>query len=258
MNFSVSGNNNGGQATTFSEQTPLKDLINQLTFIVYQQSGEEYVRRTQFSTDTAFGNADLNLPLGTYTLVAVGSKSHFGINQYFRDATTEDEYLPLSSGNMQYLQATKFMGEKIYKTGDTFFAKKQISINNSTDVNLVLDRIVGKLEVTVEDKDDYYVIITNEATGYLFDAETSYNGIQLDYWNRVNNGKKTYCGYFLRTDKPLQIELYSGGKTKELSVPIYKNRVTVLRGKFSGPTKLPEFNVTINDKWSTDTAKVSF
>jgi len=258
VKFMVKGANDDLGALGTEANVPLKNLIKQLTIVVYQSfTGQEYTRVTQLATDPNFGELSLDLPLNTYNFVAIGSRSLFGINQFYQGATNT-VILPFNDGNMQYWQPNQSPSEKLYKTDDTFVATIMNTINANQTINLNMDRIVGKLEVIVEDVANYEVDVNNEATGYLFAAKTSFGSIENDFGYIVNNTKGPISIYILRTDKPLEIEVSGGGKRRSLSVPVYKNKRTVVKGKLLEPVGKVGFSFVINDKWLADTTLVTF
>lgn len=258
VKFMVKGANDDLGALGAEANVPLKNLISQLTIVVYQSfTGQEYTRVTQLATDPNFGELSLDLPLNTYNFVAIGSRSLFGINQFYQGATNT-VILPFKDGNMQYWQPNQSPSEKLYKTDDTFVATIMNTINANQTINLNMDRVVGKLEVIVEDVANYEVDVNNEAIGYLFAAKTSFGSIENDFGYIVNNTKGPISIYILRTDKPLEIEVSGGGKRRSLSVPVYKNKRTVVKGKLLEPIGKVGFSFVINDKWLADTTLVTF
>ena len=238
------------------EVIPLKDLVNQLSVIAFDQNGNEIGRMTRTSNDPQFGTFVMDLPAGELTVVAVGSKTPFEFNEFYKKSGATSVMLPFSSANFQYLQGDALPGQRAYKTDDTFFSRRKINVTKPSDIPMVLTRIIGKLLVTVEDFDDYYVTVKNDAAGFMLEDERSAFGIQIDHSTRIYNGKKSFCGYILRTDRPLELEIRAGGKTRELTVPIYKNQVTVVTGRFV--PKIPDFRLYIDNRWSTDTTRVQF
>ncbi len=242
-----------------SQILPLKNLITQLTFVIFEgQTGAEVARQTQFSTDPNFGQLSFGLPVAQYQVVAIGSKSEFGINKFFRDNDTP-VILPLQEANMQYWQPSFTMGDKQYKTDDTFFARQLITVQDPQQISMELQRIVGKLEVIVDDLENFTVDVDNEATGYMFSSESSFGNIDNDQY-RISNADGPISIYILRTDKPLTIEISYGNavsQKRRMNVPIYKNKRTIVRGKMINPV-VNSFSVTINDKWLPDPELVNF
>jgi len=254
----ITVSNKDANNTTAEPALPLNAVISQLTFIAYSEDGNEFMRRTQFSTSADFGKITLNLPKRFFTIIAVGSKSLFGINQCFQTNTTNPILLPFKSANMQYWQDNEFMSHKVYKTGDTFLGTIALPITNNQSFQLPLKRIVGKLEVTVEDVNQFKVDVNNEATGYYFQSRTSFGSTDDDMGFEIDNSKGPISLYILRTDKPLNIEIIGGGVRKALQVPVFKNQRTVVSGKLLESTGALGLNVSIDQAWSSDTTLVKF
>lgn len=155
---------------------------------------------------------------------------------------------------MEYWQGGDAMGLKTIKTNDTFFAKAEIEVTEAAHAKLDLQRIVGKLDVIVEDVEDYTVNIRNEATGYMFSTEKSFGKVEDEFYY-LDSKKGPISVYVLRTNVPLYIVIAYGraqSQQRELEVPIQKNKRTVVRGKMRNAVA-NSFSVTINDKWLPDT-----
>jgi len=259
LDFSVDRAASATEGQASNQTLPLKNLITQLTFVIYEgQTAAEVARLTQFSTDPQFGQRSFELPAAEYQVVAIGSKSEFGINKFFRDNDTPVK-LPLQEANMEYWQPGFSMGDKRYKTDDTFFAKQLIVVKDPQQITMELQRIVGKLEVIVDDLENFTVDVDNEATGYMFNSESSFGTIDNDQY-RISNANGPISIYILRTDKPLAIEISYGSavsQKKSLNVPIYKNKRTIVRGKMINPI-VNSFSVTVNDKWLPEPELVNF
>lgn len=238
--------------------TPLENLVNQLTYIIFNaETGNEYYRVTQTSDFPGMGEIYFDLPLGEYIFIAVASRSLFGINKYYRDNEVPI-LLPLAEANMQYWQPNHTMADKHYKTDDTFYARSRVIIDGNQAVNLTMQRVVGKLEVIVEDVPYYSVDVNSEAIGFTLDNQKTFGGIDNNAGYEVSNANGPISIYILRTEKPILIEISGGGVRKTLSVPIYKNKRTIVKGKLLAPSAATSFNVTINDKWLVDTTVVHF
>ena len=239
--------------------TPIENLVNQLTYIIFNaETGNEYYRATQTTDFPGMGEINFDLPVGNYIFIAVGSKSLFGINKYYRDNEVPI-LLPLSVANMQYWQPNPTMADKHYKTDDTFYAKSSVvSIDENQTINLILQRVVGKLEVLVEDVPDFIVDVNFEATGFTLKDQKTFGRIDDNAGYEVSNANGPISIYILSTERPILIEISGGGVRKTLSVPIYRNKRTIVKGKLLVPNVSTGFNVTINDKWLVDTAVVHF
>jgi hypothetical protein len=260
IKVAAAGENEMKQGVTSSALAPVLDsLINQLTLVLYKaDNGKEFLRMVQFKNSGFFGNFDVAVPKDNYMITLIGSKSSFGINQYYKPHASNPILLPYKDANMEYEQPSELMGEKFNKTDDTFFTTKLYTIDRDMNINFVLQRIVGKLEVIVEDMTNYAVTIPNDATGYRFSPELSFGKSEEGHAKRVDNSKGPISVLVLRTDKALNIEISGGGKTKEMAVPIFKNQRTIVRGKLLAPASKVGFTVSVNTKWLPDSTEVIF
>ncbi len=237
----------------------LDSLIDQLTLVLYRASdGKEAFRMVQFKKSGYFGQFDVRVPKAYYQVALIGSRSSFGINQYYKPHTSDPILLSYKDAHMEYEQTSIYMGEKYNMTSDTFFISKMYTVDHGTNINLVLERIVGKLEVTVEDMQNYTLTIPKDATGYMFSSEKSIGSSDKTHAKEVNNSKRPISVLVLRTDKPLQIEISGGGKLMEMTVPIVKNQRTIVRGNLLAPLTKSSFSVSVNTKWLPDSTVVLF
>ena len=237
----------------------LDSLINQLTLVLHRaDDGKEFLRIVQFKNSGFFGQFDVTVPKDHYLITLIGSKSSFGVNQYYKPHNSNPILLPYAAAHMEYEQPTELMGEKHNKTDDTFFISKLYTIDRNMDIDFELQRIVGKLEVLVEDVERYAVTIPNDATGYLFSSQSSFGNSEEGHARQVDNSKGPISVLVLRTDKALNIEISGAGQTKAMAVPIFKNQRTIVRGKLLAPSSKSAFAVSVNTEWLPDSTEVIF
>ncbi|MEJ5961812.1 FimB/Mfa2 family fimbrial subunit [Pedobacter immunditicola] len=237
----------------------LDSLINQLTLVLHREDDrKEFLRMVQFKNSGSFGQFEVTVPRDNYLITLIGSKSSFGINQYYRPHNSNPILLPYSTAHMEYEQPTSLMGEKRNKTDDTFFISRLYTIDRNMDIDFELQRIVGKLEVVVEDVEEYTVTIPNDATGYLFSSQSSFGNSEEGHAKEVNNSDGPISVLVLRTDRALNIEISGAGRTKQMAVPIFKNQRTIVRGSLLAPSSKASFNVSVNTEWLPDSTEVIF
>jgi len=198
------------------------------------------------------------LPKGDYTVVVVGSQQFFGINSGYQAGVDEEYYdskvdFPLSIAFMEYTRSLI----PSYNVDDTFFKKfpLQVTDKNITQ-SLKLSRIVGKLELNIQDAEkDLSITIHDDANRFSFDKEQSTGSIfeTLEDVFVVDNSVSKISVYILQTSKPITITIKSGSASKTLEVSIYKNKRTIVTGKLFPKTELTgNFNVSVNDTWGKD------
>lgn len=233
VNFRFGGYNlTVGEPNIGYQTEPLKNFTSQLSLIVYsKETGNEVARQTQISTQSTFGDIEFELPKGDYRFVAVSSKTPFGINQFWLQDTLTPVTLPYQEANMQYWQRSESQATRMYKTTDTFLAQVDANITNNKTLDMIMQRIIGKLEVRISDLTDYQVEIYLESTGVMFASGTGFGRVQNYTFPRQSNLDGPIDILLLNTSSPIQVHLLGAGTPKIVSVPIHKNQVTVLEGK---------------------------
>jgi hypothetical protein len=237
IGFKIGGvNHSVGEANVGFPTEPLKNFIAQLTIIVYNtEDGIEVIRQTQLSTSSTFGQISFELPNGTYNFVVIGSNTEFGINQFYDADKDKPVYLPYAEANFQYWQPTQFFLDKFYKTSDTFFAKKVgVAVNNNQTLEIIMERIVGLLNVVVTDLPTYIADLQNDYTAYKIDTQTSYNPMENDFGSALRYSKDGPISYYIiRTHVPVGLRIRYGSTEKYIEVNVPKNKKTTLSIQFS-------------------------
>lgn len=255
----------------------LKSVVAYLTYIVYDTNGNEVSRIKQDSSGNTkriykgvgsehelvlgkkqYGCIRDSLGAGTYTVIIAASNTFFEINR--RTANFDFQFYPLTEAYLQYMRGA----DSYYRTSDTYFKKMSITVSkDNLQTPVVLDRIVGKIDLTILDaKADtkYQVIFENENEAYKFSDENPFGDLSL-FLPKDYKGPNT--GYFiLNTLTPVTVKiLYSEGgvqmEKKIVDVKVFKNKRTILTGSLykAGSSEL---NVNINDKFDQDTTNVQF
>ena len=227
--------------------------INAVTVAFYSGSTET-CKVTQLKDDnttySTFGNFDLSLPLGSYTMVVVAYTTKDG-SPFVLTSPTEAAYT----------------GAHAYET----FAKTQavnITSTNAVNINATLERIVAKLQVVSTDgktADVTNVRMTFSAGSKSFNPTTGLASSNTGFANVVSNSaavgtsSRSLSFLFLTTDEQtmdVTIEtLDADGKTvfsKTVSnVTFKRNRMTKLTGAmYTNPGVSGIFQ--IETTWLTD------
>ena len=206
--------------------------VQAVTLAFYAGDTEVY-KTTQYRASLGegetFGQVDLSLPLGSYTMVALAYGFQGG------------DVLTLTSPTL-----AAYTGDH---TRETFAATQAVNIVNTTPVNInaTLNRIMAKVDVNSTDlrpAEAHSVRVTFSAGSKSFNPTTGLAVGNAGFSNEVaiskNVGEKTTTGsyVFLTADEQavdVTIEaLNSGGTaifTKQVSdVPLKRNRLTTLTG----------------------------
>ncbi|WP_421941083.1 FimB/Mfa2 family fimbrial subunit [Pedobacter sp.] len=234
VNFRLGGlNHNVGEPNVGFQPEPLQNYIGQLSIIAYSiASGEEVARQTQLSSDPNFGQIAFSLPQGNYSFVAAGSKTPFGINRFYQTAATPDIKLQESQAFMQYLFNGPSEGDKNYITSDTFLAKDTVNITANKTVDMMMQRIIGAIEVSFNDTPTFNAELRGEMTGYPFNSGIPFGGVVVRphfYVNTAANGPlkllilATAGTLWLDIDPPMTNAI-------RVVIPVQKNKTTKVSG----------------------------
>lgn len=235
-------NHTVGEPNTGFQTEPLKNYVSQLSVIVYSmETGNEVARQTQLSTQSNFGDIEFELPKGNYRFVAASSQTPFGINQFRLQDTLSPVMLPYQEANMQYWQKSYSEANRTYQTTDTFLAQVDANISSDKTLDMIMQRIIGKLEVRISDLTDYQVEIYSEQTAVMFASGSAFGRVQNYTFPRLSNLDGPIDILLLNTSSPVIVQLLGAGTPRHVYVPIHKNQITVLEGKMI----TQEFNISV-------------
>ncbi|WP_230143132.1 MULTISPECIES: hypothetical protein [unclassified Pedobacter] len=245
VNFRIGGlNHTVGEPNVGFQNEPIKNYITQLSIIVYDAgSGEEVARQTQSSTDLNFGQIAFNLPSTNYIFVAAGSNTPFGINLFYQTPATVPVKLQIAQAYMQYLYPDPYEGEKNYRTTDTFLAKDTVSITGNKTVDLMMQRVIGEVEISFSDVHVFIAELFRESTAISFDTYNPFNGVTKRPHFQVNTAANgPFKLKLLTTGRTLFIDIDPPGSLPiPVFIPIERNKTT----KVSGNVLSGEINITI-------------
>ena len=209
-----------------------------------------------------------SLVAGNYTIAIIASQANFGISSH--NEAADQPFLPFSEAYFNYEYV---MMENRSRTKDTFFKKFQIQVEDQDITkNVVLDRIVAKLELNILDarpEVGYRLSFINEFLGYRFSDGTYVDGAEdasIGAAEVIREDSK-FTAFILNTDpqRPIHMVIEAFGpdgaliakKTIE-RVPFVKNKRTVMTGNMHSSVSAPGFQVTVNDAFDQDTIDVRF
>ena len=228
--------------------------VNAVTLAFYTTDGTEQYQVTQLRNDattyTTFGDFDLSLPMGSYTMVVVAYK-------------TQDDSPFVLTGPA----AAAFTGAHAF---ETFATTQAVNITSTSDVNLsaTLSRIVAKLQVLSTDgktANASSIRMTMSAGGKDFNPATGLATSNTGFANTVSISAATgstsnsISYLFLATDEQtmdVAIDvLDSDGNSishREVSdVPFKRNRLTKLTGSLYSTDAGSAFQ--LSTAWLSDT-----
>ena len=233
--------------------------VKAITLAFYTSTGDEQYKVTQMRADattyTTFGEFDLSLPMGSYTMVVLG----YGLNE-------GEPAITLTS------PTSATFGDNPAR--ETFVATQAVNITSTDAVTLsaTLNRIVSKLKIHSTDgctENAVNVRTTLSAGGKAFNPSTGLATSNTGFINvlpiqsTVGNPTKSITYLFLATDEQtvnVTIDvLDANGNSishKVVSdVPFKRNRMTVLTGSLYSSGGNGSFQV--ETEWLTD-AEVNF
>ena len=233
--------------------------VKAITLAFYNANGEEQYKVTQMRADattyTTFGEFDLSLPMGSYTMVVLG----YGLND-------GEPAITLTS------PTSATFGDNPAR--ETFVATQAVNITNTDAVSLsaTLNRIVSKLKIHSTDgctENAVSVRTTFSAGGKAFNPTTGMATSNTGFINvlpiqsTVGNSTNSISYLFLASDEQsmtvtidvLDADGNSISHKVVENVPFKRNRMTVLTGSLYSAGSTGSFQVETD--WLPD-AEVTF
>lgn len=231
--------------------------VKAITLAFYEGDTETY-KSTQLRADnttfTTFGEFELSLPMGSYTMVVLGYGSEHAMTLTGKNNATFTED----------------------RVRETFVYTKEVNVNSTAalDLSATLSRVVAKLEIYSTDHrtaNAAKMRTTFAAGGNGLNPLTGFSTINTGFSNTVNfTGTVNQVGasanyLFLNTDEQsmtVTIDVLDAddnliSQKGVNDVPLQRNRVTKLSGLlFSSGASTAAFQV--ETAWLNDTTKVSF
>lgn len=232
--FTVALSDLPGAGTRATEAPANYDFVGELVLAFYDADGKEVYKTSQSksstATDASFGEFSFQLPVGNYTMVAIG-----------RDVGTNDAFSLTSPVQAAYTSE---------RVRETFSAVQPVVIASTAAVslNVTLNRVVTKLVVKTTDNQPAGVAKIRTTYGAGSKGFNPTTGLALDnngfaLTNSVNANPGTTLAIknyaFLAADEQeiditLEVLDEKGGvlSTRVIpNVPFRRNRQTTLRGQ---------------------------
>ena len=225
--------------------------VKAITLAFYDSNGTEAYKETQVKSDgdnSTFGQFSFNIPVGSYTLVAIGYNYFAG-----------DEFTLTSP------TAAAFTSNYVR---ETFSATQPVTITSATplDLSITLNRICTWLGITSTDQCPAHAVsvrTTYSEAGKSFNPSTGLatNSNGFTVVNELSQGQKANVGNcaFLSSDEQtmnITLEVLDGDGNVLISkhiqnVPLKRNRVTVLKGPLFTPSSASSASFTLETGWLT-------
>jgi hypothetical protein len=243
-----------------SSSVPLTSLIDVLYCYVYDSTGKFLISTKQDSTLATFGQVSLNLAAGNYKVVFAGGKS-----------------------NLNYTSTGNISTDQLTHSGvltDTFFKEMDITVSAAnSEQGVTMDRIVGLVEINVEDQIpsnvNYFLVrIASDFSNFSVGTQTpnttaskDYNSKTLTTATRAPNFKMSFL--MLNTTTPFRLEVLGWHTEGDLSaledifinnVTATDNSTTIVTGSlFGGGSDVSGgFNIVVDPGWAATPITQSF
>ena len=244
--FSVVTEDFSGERTRATEDVADYVDVNAVTLAFY--NGNTEVRKitqlkTNASTYTTFGEFNVTLPMGNYTMVVVACH------------VSESSPFELTSPT-----AASFTGEHAF---ETFTATQAVTISSTADVDIsaTLNRVVSKLQIISTDgktADVKRVRMTFAGGGKSFNPTTGLATVNTGFAHSVSNSAPTgetsnsFGFLFLASDEQtMDVTIETLGESGNVivsktvkDVPFKRNRVTILTGALYSKSGVASFQVS--------------
>ncbi|MBC9915613.1 FimB/Mfa2 family fimbrial subunit [Chitinophaga varians] len=240
--------------------------ISDLYYIVYSSDGNKinFVHQDTLNQKANFGIINDSLAPGTYTAVLIASQTPL----YTQPIT--------SSNNISgHYFSPQLMGMGVFPMGDAFLKKTvfSVSANAPTEIPITLERVVGKLEVKLQD-----ALPSSDPNGYI---RVQVSPLSVAYnlsdgsvrapeavwqWYGTRKDQYTFSDFLLGSEYEFNVDINYKDRTTGADlkktiqhVKCQTNKVTVIKGYLYGapPDGSRSYSITINDTWSTDSTLIN-
>lgn len=284
-----------GRLMNSSSDDSLASHLGNLYYLVYDTDGTEMSRKGQLSNGETwrytpdelygisegiqtFGSISDSLEAGKYTVVFVGAMTDISINNRSNDLLDLD-FAPLTEASFYYTRGL----DSWPRASDTFFKKFTLNVGDEDiEQDVVMNRIVGKLEIKIKDKipsnaHSFRFRFYNENEAFLFNTETPFGSANGDEDVPQSNSMVilkdsekgepnfTFSKLFINTTTPITaiIDCFDDCgdliATKTVNeVFLFKNKRTILSGNLFDTLSPQLFKIAVNVTWDSDSTVVNF
>jgi hypothetical protein len=239
------------------------DYFKIIKYIVYDAYGHEVRNLSIDSTASNFGTISDKLPAGTYTIGIGAGKG--GLQSVLRDVV---------GSNYRYFYGVN-SNSPTFPWGDTFVDKFKITLQGDINQAVTLSRIVGQLEVNIEDAipanvKTIVVTVNKDYYYYTFGAEQPEVPDLATLTTIVPDAVKGSTNFKIdniicNTITPFSVTItpYDANKKKintgvtVTNVTCEKNKKTILSGKLFNSPVNNSFSIGIND-WDPNTNTIQY
>lgn len=243
--------------------------ISDVYYIAYNNGSKVSILHQDTTNDSeSFGIISDSLAPGSYTIVLIASEKPL-----------YTETLTSSSNITSHSFGPSFLGGiGVDPLGDLFFKKMQIDIDstdNPTNLEITLNRIVGKLEVNILDAlpaadPNGYIAVQVTPLSIAFKVVDESVSIPESVWQWFGTRRNQYTfeDYLFGSDNEFNVIInYKDKNTGQdlvktiEHVTCHTNKKTILTGYLYGTPSAPggpDYQVNLNQLWDSDSTVISF
>jgi ribosomal protein L21E len=230
----------------------------------------------QLSTYLTFGTISLGVPKGNYTIVFAAGKTGLII-----DRRKNQNPIPLRDDFLRYTLFISQTGIEDNTIKDTFYGKINITVDQDHDQNIVLNRIVAQLSVTIEDKlppdgRATSIVLNPSINGYPVNGDKPFvytQALQLQQIISIPFPDRNKTNYTIKTliftdGSPFTLSLFAyssvnlGAYLAKKDIPgvtAAANKTTIITGQlFKTYNNGEGFHVYIDPDWNPTPVTVPF
>lgn len=257
------------------EDLPARDdnqvTLSDVYYIVYSSNGTKlnYIHQDTVNNKATFGTIQDSLAPGVYTVALLASEKPL----YMENVVNNNN---ISSHSIASINPP-VNGFSVLPAGQIFYKKFQVEVQPEGDlpsIDVVLDRIVGKLQIELFDALSQSTPNGYGAVGVKMDPVAPFFSISEskvlptnDIWvgMGIRTSRTTFENYFIGSDYEFNVTITyfeeSGGylsKTIE-HVKCIANKKTIIRGYLYGDPQNPGgsgLQLRLNQSWSADSTVI--
>lgn len=272
-------------SSTMAVNAPNPANIKHLIYVVYNSQDVEVSRQHQIVGSPVgspyyaekLGCVTDSLLAGRYTVYIIASAANLNLNTFRAPAmpfVKNSGYDAFFNYTLELpIEDDEYWFNSTYRTKDTFMKKIELDVTSDKTQDVVLDRIVSKLELNILDEIDsdseVRVFLQGETDGLrLWDSKPleamPWDGNPNQQGYRLNEGKKGTFLVLNTTDTlSVYVTIFRGNRhnrygDKTFRVKFKPNQKTIITGRLLGTEKSNSLSVKINEDWGTDSAVVNF
>lgn len=264
-------------ASTNTQADTLAQSIGVLYYSITDSKGAVVSNITQYPADSTFGTTKLQLSPGNYHLNIVG-----GLYRY-QNSFGSNLGLLINSGTANQFIYADINTRQKHSFGDAFLKSMDITVGNTAgNYNIRLDRVVGQVEVNVQDAipanasflfiqifNDHYILksdgTSEGSTGQQIGTSAPIpNGTYVQNLTPGATNTKAYI-FVLNTESAMSVEITCYDSNHKIiadrtinNVTAQPSHITLLTGNLFTGSSGSGVGVSYNTAWNVQTLNYAF